>query len=576
MNDPTEPAAQSDSASQDTDATAPRRKGWKRVGNVLVIGWLAFVVGGLFYTWNILDPVMGPPVQNLVTYSMLLVTFFVLLFWLVALSPLPRKVALPLATLFFILPGAALAASIDSIHWTGDMQAVIHFRWEPTLEERLAAYRSEKPAHGDSPLTVEPLFQPTPEDMLNFRGAARDGVVVGPALAENWDDHTQRELWRRPCGEGYSSFAVLGDSLVTIEQRDDREAVVCYDALTGTERWLHDWPGRFEEAMGGPGPRSTPTISGENVYALGALGDLYCLQLADGSPVWNVNILRDNGLVRRTSADDLINTEWAMTSSPLMVDDLVVVNAGGPQGNGLVAYDAESGERVWQGEGLRSPAISELSKNRASYSSPMLVEIAGVRQIVIFDGVGLRGCDPGTGDQLWFYQLDEAGGDPGVINVAQPLLFEEDRIFITASYGRGSAMLQIENTEDGWAVSKLWDSRFLRSKFTSPVTHGGYIYGLDEGIMVCLDVETGERMWKRGRYGHGQMLLTGDRIFLLSERGEIVLIEPSPEGLQELTRQEVLPGAKTWNPPALVRGKAYVRNHLEMAAFNLCADGIDP
>lgn len=572
MNDPTEPASHIESSGEVAEAAAPHRERWKTIGNMLVAAWLIFVVGGLFYTWNILDPVMGPSVQNLVTYSMLLVTFFVLLIWVAVLSPLPRKVAWALATVFFILPGAALAASIESIHWTGDMEAVVRFRWEPTLEERLAAYRTDNASEVQAPETFETPLEPSPEDMLNFRGAARDGVITGPQLSENWEDGAERELWRRPCGEGYSSFAVLGDYLVTIEQRGDREAIVCYDAATGAERWLHDWPGRFEEAMGGPGPRSTPTIHDGKVYALGALGDLYCLTLADGDPVWDVNILRDNGLTSPGAVDELINADWAMTGSPLIVDDMVVVNAGGPEGNGLVAYDLQSGERVWQGEGLRSPEITPGSRNRASYSSPMLVELAGVRQIIIFDGVGLRGCDPTTGDQLWFYQFDEAGGDPGVINVAQPLLFEGDRVLISASYGRGSAMLQVENSDSGWSVDMLWDSRHLRSKFSSPVAHEGYIYGLDEGIMVCLDAETGERMWKNGRYGHGQMLLTGDRIFMLSERGEIVLIEPSPEGLRELTRFEVLPGAKTWNPPALVRGVAYVRNHVEMAALNLCAE----
>jgi outer membrane protein assembly factor BamB len=208
----------------------------------------------------------------------------------------------------------------------------------------------------------------------------------------------------------------------------------------------------------------------------------------------------------------------------------------------------------------------------------MLVELDGVRQIVNFDGVGLWGYVPESGAKLWFYQFDGgSGGDPGRVNVAQPLLLEGNRVFITASYGRGCAMLRIEQQDGRWQARRLWPDSDggnleLRSKFTSPVLHEGFIYGLDEGIMVCLDPETGERRWKRGRFGHGQLLLTNGQILVLSEYGELVLVDPDPDGLREITRLEALPGEKTWNPPALVRGRALVRNHMEMACFNLEAE----
>ena len=138
-------------------------------------------------------------------------------------------------------------------------------------------------------------------------------------------------------------------------------------------------------------------------------------------------------------------------------------------------------------------------------------------------------------------------------------------------------MLRVEEGDGNWQVTRLWPegervNLRLRCKFSSPVVHDGYIYGLDEGIMVCLDPDTGERMWKGGRYGHGQLLLTNGQIFVLTEAGELVLVDPNPDELRELTRVEALPGGKTWNPPALVRGRALVRNHLEMACFQLCSD----
>lgn len=561
--------------SESTGEPARRERGLlRRLGNRFVLLWLAFVALGQVWVWKFWDPLHGASMQNMVTVSMGIVTCVVLLVWILCLSRMKWLAAIPLSMLI-LLPAGVLLGSIRRVEFTGDMRPVLHFRWEPTELERIQS-APQLPVPETAATEAEfPAVRP--EDFAEYRGTHRDGVVTGPPLRQDWSDASALEMWRSPCGGGYSSFAVVDDYAVTIEQWGDEEAIVCYSLETGGKRWTQTYPAHFQEAMGGPGPRSTPTIHQGFVFTLGAYGDLHCWKLLDGERVWSVNILTDNGLLWPSGEDRRQVPTWAIAGSPLIVDELVVVNAGGPKGNGLVAYKFETGERVWQGAGLNTN-VSQDAENRAGYSSPMLVELDGVRQIINFDGVGLWGCVPESGAKLWSHRFDGgSGGDPGRVNVAQPLLQGENRVFISASYGRGCAMLKIERQNGHWQAARLWPDEEdvnleLRSKFTSPVLHEGFIYGLDEGIMVCLDPESGERLWKRGRFGHGQLLLTNGQMVVLSEYGELVLVDPDPEGLREITRFEALPGEKTWNPPVLVRGRALVRNHMETACFNLAAE----
>ncbi len=353
-------------------------------------------------------------------------------------------------------------------------------------------------------------------------------------------------LWRQPVGGGYAAFAVAGNAAVTIEQRRDREAIVCYDATTGRERWLHDYSAHFTESLGGDGPRATPTIADGAVFSLGASGQLACLDLATGKMRWDVNILED---------DD--NVPWGMSGSPLVYDQLVVVNPGTQRstaaGRAVVAYDRATGRQVWRA-----------GSTKAGYSSPMLADLAGVRQLLLLDGEILAGYDPQTGGELWRFPWETYQD----INVAQPVALDGDRIFISSGYDKGCAMLRLTESAGKWKVETLWQNRNMRCKFTSPVAYQGFLYGLDEGILSCIDQETGKRRWRDGRYGHGQMLVADDLLLILSESGKLVLVEATPEGHHELGSIGTLDG-KTWNNPALADGKAFVRNSEEMACYEL-------
>lgn len=532
--------------------------------------WLAAIAGQI-YLWNFLNLPQGKSIQFLVTYSMGILLTVLTLAWWVVFAPVRWKTVWTVCIPVLILI-VGFVASIRRVDFTGDMRASLVFRWDQTRDEVLRNYLEK--ARSQRVRIASALPAVTPEDMPAYRGQNRDGIVTAPPIREDWRKNPPRELWRHPVGGGYSSFATAGNLAITLEQRADEEAVVCYDVETGAEVWEHRYQAHFQEAMGGPGPRSTPTIYDDSVYTLGARGDLHRLDLLSGKLRWHVNVLKEFGLP---------NATWGMAGSPLIVAGKVVVNPGCPEGagNGLAAFAMGTGEPVWTGGGLTafiagSASISEAG-NMASYASPMLATIHGVQMILNFDGIGLHAIDPAGGKRLWFWEFENSQA-----NVAQPIVFEDGRVLISASYGKGAAMIQtVFHPEDStWDVSDAWDGKNmnLRCKFSSPVAHEGNIYGLDEGIMVCLDGQTGERHWKggrtglRGRYGHGQLLMVNGRILVLTERGQLVLIDPSPEELRELGFVEALSGNKTWNVPAFARGKLLIRNAHEMACYDMRAE----
>jgi outer membrane protein assembly factor BamB len=380
-----------------------------------------------------------------------------------------------------------------------------------------------------------------------YRGRKRDGVVIGPALNRDWNAKPPQLVWKQPVGGGYAAFAIAGNLAVTIEQRRDEEAVVGYDPATGRERWRYTYDAHFEEALGGPGPRATPTIAGGDVYSVGAIGHLVCLEAATGKKKWSVEILKDND-----------NVMWAMSGSPLVYDEVVVVNPGAQRdtakGRAVVAYDRKTGKQVW--------AAGDAS---AGYSSPMLATFGGKRQVLLLDGTGFSGYDAATGTELWRFPWETYQN----INVAQPIVLDGQRVIISAGYNHGSALLKIEEKDGQWSATQVWMNQKLRCKFTSPVLYQGHLYGLDEGILACIDAETGERKWRDGRYGNGQLLLSGDLLVVITEDGKLALVQATPTRFTELGKIPVLKGAKTWNLPALVDGKVYIRNEQEMACYDL-------
>ena len=378
----------------------------------------------------------------------------------------------------------------------------------------------------------------------NFRGPNRDGRYEERAVRVNWPAGGLKPMWKQPVGGGFSSFVVADGAAYTIEQRRAQEMVVAYNVETGRELWAHGWNAEFSPDNTGDGPRSTPTWDAGRIYALGAEGELRCLDAKTGKLSWQKNILADNGAS---------NIQWGMAASPLVVDDKVVVLAGGTSGKGVVAYNKTTGARVWS-------ALND----RASYTSPMLVTLAGKRQVLVVTASRLAGLDPADGAVLWSHPWDVSYG----INVSQPLVVGANRFLISAGYGKGAALVELSGSGRSFTTRAVWENINLKTKFNSPVVSGGHAYGLDEGILTCVDLATGERKWKGGRYGYGQVLLASNHLIVTTDGGEIVLVKADPAGYAEVAKFSALAG-KSWNVPALANGRLLVRNGTEMAAYNL-------
>ncbi len=409
------------------------------------------------------------------------------------------------------------------------------WRWSKTTEQRLLARGAEPMSR--LPAAAVPGAQAS---WPGFRGSGRDGVIRGVRISTDWSESPPVELWRRPVGPGWSSFAVRGGLVYTQEQLGEHEVVTAYGATTGKPVWRHRDVARFYEAQGGGGPRATPTVEGNRVYTLGATGILNALDADDGELVWSRDVATDAGSEV---------PYWGFSSSPLVVDDLVVVDGGK-----LIAYDRITGEPRWFGP-----------ESTTTYSSPHLVTLDGVPQILFLRAGGSTSLLPSDGSLLWEHAW------PG-FTVAQPAMTPDGDILMGANQ-YGTRRITVTQGSDGWSAEERWTSTELKPYFNDFVLHEGHAYGFDGRILAGIDLETGERAWKGSRYGHGQLVLLADQdlLLVLSERGELALVSATPEGFTELGRVPALDG-KTWNHPVLVGDLLLVRNGEEMAAFRLNLD----
>jgi outer membrane protein assembly factor BamB len=375
-----------------------------------------------------------------------------------------------------------------------------------------------------------------------YRGQERDGVYRG-SIRVSWEGLAP--IWKKPIGGGRASFAVAEGRAFTIEQRRRNEVVAAYDVMTGRELWTNAWPERFSQWMGGgEGPRATPAWADGLVFALGARGELRCLDAATGRLVWRTNILQDTGAK---------NLRWGMAGSPLIAGEAVIVQPGGPAGRSVAAYDRRTGKRLWT-------ALDD----KQAYVSPMQVTLLGVPQFLLVTADRLVGLSLDQRAVLWEFPWS-TGHDA---SAAQPIVIGDQRVFYSSGYGGGAVVVELTRTGERFAVREVWRTNRMKNRQSSSVLHDGFIYGLDEGILACLDASTGELKWKGGRYGHGQVLLAGGHLVVITEEGELVLVAATAEKLREVARVPAIAG-QTWNVPAFADGILLVRNTEEMAAFDL-------
>jgi outer membrane protein assembly factor BamB len=424
-------------------------------------------------------------------------------------------------------------------------RAEMSWRWQPTSEKQFLAAKVSS-AKTTSNVAGQPPkpWKLQPHDCPEYRGRKRDGVVTGVKLATDWMIHPPKLLWRQAAGPGWSGLIVVDGHLVTQEQRGEMEVVVCCDAATGEELWVHQDRVRFEEALAGAGPRATPMFADGRIYSLGAKGMLNCLTAETGQRVWAREIVTDAHL---KPADIPV---WGYSVSPLVVDGLVIVHAGGPRG--MLAYRAENGEPAWA-----------VPAGKQSYSSPQLAELHGLKQVLMHDSHALSAYNIADGALLW-----ERPAATETLPMLQPHQADSSSILISTE--PGAALIGSKREGDKWTVLDRWTSNRFRPAFNDFVVHKEHMYGLDDGVLCCIDLATGERVWKKGRFGHGQVLMLADQDALLvsSDKGEIILIAVTPTGHEELGRVQAIEG-KTWNSPVLVGNRVFLRNGKEIAAYEL-------
>ena len=499
------------------------------------LGIVGLVIVALIATWQLLHESM-----QLMPFTTYIIPVISLAFVLSAAASrhLPvRSRFVTMAVTILITCSSWLLIRTEGV--SGEFQSDFTWRWALTPEEKfLAGTGTEATQAPRVTVTVDTGFI-----WPGFRGTGRDGILRGVQINTDWSASPPVEVWRRLVGPGWSSFAVRGNHFYTQEQFGEEEIVTCYDIANGQPVWRHSDTARFWEANAGAGPRSTPTLHKGRLYTLGATGIVNVLDTEDGSVIWSRNIATDT------------NTRipmWGFVASPLVVGDVVILAAAGS----IIAYELTTGAIRWFN-----------STGGDCYSSPHLAQIDGVEQILLLNEAGANSFNPIDGTVLWQHAWK---GNP----IVQPAIIGDGDILISTDERTGVRRISVTHGQDGWKVAELWTSARIKPYFNDTVIHKGHAYGFDGNSLACIDIDHGERQWKGGRYGRGQLVLLADQnlLLVLSEKGDLALVEAIPDKFTELADFPAIEG-KTWNHPVLAGDILLVRNAQEMAAFQLTLMG---
>jgi outer membrane protein assembly factor BamB len=401
-------------------------------------------------------------------------------------------------------------------------------------------------------------------DYSGFMGADRRATLPNMEFVhlETWTENTPERLWLKSIGAGWSAFSVVGEFAVTSDQDGDSERLQAYATKSGEPLWKLEWKSQHSTSLGGLGPRSTPVIADGIVYAQGANGYLIAAKLENGEKVWDKQLLEVAGV-------ELVDAEqevaWGRASSPLVVDGKVIIPLGGAGTKlcTLICFDAATGEEKWRA-----------GNEQVSYASPTLMILKGLPQIVSVNNSSVTSHRVEDGAILW--KADWPGASNGAANVSQPVAIDDERVLLCKGYSTGAKMLKIDrDSEDRWTVSELWkDSSVLKTKFTNVVVNDGYAFGLSDGILECVDLSNGQRMWKSKRYRHGQIMLVGQYLLIVAEDGSVAIGAASPKEFVEAYRFQAIEGM-TWNNPALAGNLLLVRNGEQAACYRLPIQSVD-
>ncbi len=563
MNSESTPASTNAQTRQVVSPPAPQGRRPVYPLAITVLACLAIVLSHR-YVSEIEDAIhLGLDVIMMATLAAAIGLLLMWLIWFLFRSRWRWRTRLIASVLLLLLP-VMFFRVFRPIHG-GDTNVV---RFEPVWTEKT------KPIFETSVAEAEPqidLLTETTADFPRFLGADQVGRVNAELNTDDLSGQT-RVVWKQPVGEGWSGFVSRNGYAVTMEQRGGQECVTCYEVATGQLQWVYESSARHLDTMklGRIGPRSTPTIHRGLVYAVGAVGNLVCLNGNDGTVVWQQDLNETLGITLGESADsDGMMTQyesnttlaWGRSGAPLIVDDTVVICGGGPAGPKratLLAFDLASGALRWKG-----------GSEMIAYGSPILADIAGTRQILLTAETQVMGFEPDTGKVLWTFS--RPGQSDGAANTSQVLPISETDILVSKGYPDGGGdRIHLEQKDGVWTASSVWNSsRVLKTKLTSPVIHEDHAYCISNGFMECVRLSDGEQKWKRrGRFGHGQLLLVGKILLVHSEEGELFLLDANPNEYRELAVNRTISGV-CWNNLCLAGKYLLVRSELEAACLEL-------
>ena len=399
-------------------------------------------------------------------------------------------------------------------------------------------------------------------DSPEFLGVHRNGVIPRRMFDVPPQGESPRELWRTGVGDGWSSFAVAGDRAVTLEQRETFECLTCYRLADGRMLWNARHETRHTNPIGGVGPRSTPTIVGDRVYAQGATGHVWCVDIGTGEEYWSADLLAIIGWTQQESENV---APWGRSASPLVVDGRCVLPLAAPDSGpsatrrSLIALDADNGMEVWRA-----------GADQISYASPMLMTLAGKRQIVSVNECTVSGHEVETGQNLWTIRWP--GQTNGGANCASAIQVDGDRFLIGKGYGGGSMLVRVARDDQTFSVDREWaSSRVLKTKFTHPCVDGNIAYAISNGMLQATSIVDGGLIWsqtRRRRAGSGQILLVDDVIVVQREQGDVEFVSAEADDYVSLVVFDAL-SSKTWNIPTIAGRHLLVRNDREAICFLL-------
>jgi outer membrane protein assembly factor BamB len=506
-----------------------------------IVGVLG-IVGGVYGALQICDKSMHGPATFGVIIPVGLAAFGVGLVLFSAMLSFKRTII----AVLFAYCAIGFSTLLRSEGMWGDYSLGLHWRWTPSSEEKLLATKltATKPTASIENIPNVAKMISSPE-WPGFRGPNHDAQQHGVKFSKNWEANPPELIWKTPVGPAWSSFVVAGDLLFTQEQRGKMEAVTCYSAVTGQELWIREIESRFDDPLGGPGPRATPTLVNSQLFAMGAQGFLLRLNPTNGEIIWQQDLRKVAG--REPPI-------WGFSSSPLVAKDVVIVHAGGSGDKGILAFATETGDVKWS-----APSGDH------TYSSPELFQIEGESLVAMLTNKGLDLVAADSGETKLKYEYPIDG-----YRSLQPSFADGNLILLPSALGDGTRRIRVTKQGDAYSAEEVWSSRAIKPEFNDCVIYQDNIYGFDAAIFTCVSLETGERRWKGGRYGKGQVLLLEDSGLLLiaSEEGDIVLVEADPAGHKEVAKFRALEG-KTWNHPVVVGDKLYIRNAEQAACYRL-------